>query len=117
MPVKEHPEISIIECELTRMADCAMQVEGNGMWPLYKAGDLVLVQNTDKLEPGEFGVFDDGERHFIRQFYPEHLHLFRPDLSNCHINAHKSYMICGRILGTVTDIMRPPPGTAEYGGD
>ncbi len=83
-----------------------MNVDGDGMWPVYKAGDQVLIQTTDTLEPGEIGVFRDGKRYFFRQYYPEGLRAFRPDRSNYAIDERKRYRVFARVLCAVTPEMR-----------
>lgn len=96
--------------------DVVFTITGSGMSPLYNDKDFVLVQYTDTLEPGAIGVFlVDGKQPAIRQYYPDGLRSFRPDLETIHLTAPVSeYPIIGKVLGVVTDAMRPSPGEETY---
>ena len=58
-------------------ADAVFTITGNGMAPIIRDGDDVLVKYTDTLEPGAIGVFMIDGKPFIRQYYPSGLRSFR----------------------------------------
>lgn len=91
--------------------DVAFTINGNGMSPLYNDKDEVIVEYTDTLEPGSIGVFlVDGKQPAIRQYYPDGLRSFRPDLETMHLTLPVSeYPIIGKVLGVVTEDMKPTP--------
>lgn len=91
--------------------DVVFTITGSGMSPVYNDGDDVIVRFTDTLEPGAIGVFlVDGKQPAIRQYYPDGLRSFRPDLETMHLTAPVSeYPIIGQVLGVITDAMRASP--------
>ena len=91
--------------------DSAFTITGSGMSPVYNNGDTVMVQYSDTLEPGAIGIFlVDGKQPAIRQYYPDGLRSFRPDLETMHLNAPVSeYPIIGKVVGVITGAMRPSP--------
>ena len=93
--------LDIRTSSLTQQADCVFTVSGNGMSPLIKDGDHVLVAYTDALVPGDIGVFLTERGVAIRQYYEEGLRSFRPDLEQYHIDGDMKYSIIGRYLGVV----------------
>ncbi len=49
--------ISIPKNEKTQTADYALRISGNSMEPKYHDGDILLVEQADEIEVGEFGIF------------------------------------------------------------
>lgn len=88
-------------------ADVVFTITGNGMAPMIKDGDEVLVKYTDTLEPGAIGLFRIDGRPFIRQYYPSGLRSFRPDQELVHLPENVDYEIIGQFLAVVTPEMRP----------
>lgn len=99
--------IYLKKSELVSRADTVFTVYGDGMSPIIRDGDSVLVRYTDTLEPGAIGVFMVNDRPFIRQYYPEQLRSFRPDLETEHLPAGIEYEIFGEFLGVITADMLP----------
>lgn len=88
-------------------ADVVFAITGNGMAPMIKDGDEVLVKYTNKLEPGAIGLFRIDGRPFIRQYYPSGLRSFRPDQELVHLPDNVDYEIIGQFLAVLTPEMRP----------
>ena len=88
-------------------ADAVFTITGNGMAPIIRDGDDVLVKYTDTLEPGAIGVFMIDGKPFIRQYYPSGLRSFRPDLETVHLSENVEYEIIGQFLTVITPEMRP----------
>lgn len=88
-------------------ADAVFTVSGNGMAPIIRDGDDVLVKYTDSLEPGAIGIFMINGNPCVRQYYPTGLRSFRPDLEMVHLPENVKYEIVGQFLGVVTSEMRP----------
>ena len=87
--------------------DAVFTITGNGMAPIIRDGDDVLVKYTDTLEPGAIGVFMIEGKPFIRQYYPSGLRSFRPDLETVHLSENVEYEIIGQFLTVITPEMRP----------
>ena len=88
-------------------ADAVFTITGNGMAPIIRDGDDVLVKYTDSLEPGAIGVFMIDGKPFIRQYYPYGLRSFRPELETVHLPENVKYDIIGQFLTVITPEMRP----------
>lgn len=88
-------------------ADEVFRIKGNGMAPIIKDGDEILVKHTDQLEPGAIGLFLIDGRPFIRQYYPSGLRSFRPDQESAHLPENVEYEIIGQFLAVITPEMRP----------
>lgn len=88
-------------------ADAVFTITGNGMAPIIRDGDDVLVKYTDTLEAGAIGVFMIDGKPFIRQYYPTGLRSFRPDLETAHLSENVEYEIIGQFLAVITPEMRP----------
>ena len=88
-------------------ADAIFTVTGNGMSPIIRDGDEVLIKYTDSLEPGAIGIFMIDGNPCIRQYYPTGLRSFRPDLEQVHLPEDVKYEIVGQFLCVLTPEMRP----------
>lgn len=88
-------------------ADAVFPITGNGMSPIIRDGDEVLVKYTDSLEPGAIGIFMIDGNPYIRQYYPTGLRSFRPDLEQVHLPDDVKYEIVGQFLCVLTPEMRP----------
>lgn len=88
-------------------ADAVFPITGNGMSPIIRDGDEVLVKYTDSLEPGAIGIFMIDGNPCIRQYYPTGLRSFRPDLEQVHLPDDVKYEIIGQFLCVLTPEMRP----------
>lgn len=88
-------------------ADAVFMVSGNGMSPIIRDGDEVLVKYTDSLEPGAIGIFMINGNPCVRQYYPTGLRSFRPDLEKVHLPEDVGYEIVGQFLSVITPEMRP----------
>ena len=93
--------LKIRSSSISDQADCVFVVTGNGMAPLIKHDDYVMVAFTDELVPGEIGVFETDRGLAIRQYYKEGLRSFRPELEQYHIGSRSEYKIVGRCLGVL----------------
>lgn len=88
-------------------ADAVFTIAGNGMSPLIKDGDDVLVKFTDKLEPGAIGLFRIDGYPYIRQYYPTGLRSFRPDQESVHLPDDVEYEIIGEFISVLMPEMCP----------
>ena len=109
LPVKQRMGITTVPeryldvrtSSLSVQADCIFKVTGNGMAPLIKDGDHVMVAFTNTLSPGDIGVFMTEKGPAIRQYYKHGLRSFRPELEKFHISCDTKYSIIGCFLGVV----------------
>ena len=99
--------INIRKSALPEPCDAVYRVAGNGMAPIIRDGDLILVAFDKHLEPGAIGVFLCNGQIILRQYYPEGLRAFRPDLESVHLPEETEYVVVGRFVAVITEDMLP----------
>lgn len=99
--------VRLRKSSIMEKADGIVPIRGHGMSPMFRNGDEVFIQFTDNLEPGETGIFKYNGIIVIRQYYPEGLCSLRPSLETVHVDPDGHYEIIARVLGVVTDDMKP----------
>ena len=92
---------------LTEQCDAVYMVHGNGMAPMIRDGDMVMISFEDQLEPGAIGMFLVNGRTVLRQYYPDGLRAFRPELTSFDVPKAASYEVIGRFLAVITEDMLP----------
>lgn len=93
--------------KLTDHADAFFTVYGDGMSPIIHDGDMVAIAFEDTLEPGAIGMFLVDGQIVLRQYYPDGLRAFRPELSSVDISCKEGYQIVGRFITVITEDMLP----------
>ena len=97
--------INIRKSALPEPCDAVYRVAGNGMAPIIRDGDLILVAFEKHLEPGAIGAFLCNGQIILRQYYPEGLRAFRPDLEAVHLPEDSEFAVIGRFVAVVTEDM------------
>lgn len=97
--------INIRGSALPEPCDAVYRVAGNGMAPIIRDGDLILVAFEKQLEPGAIGAFLCNGQIILRQYYPEGLRAFRPDLEAVHLPEDSEFAVIGRFVAVVTENM------------
>ena len=97
--------INIRKSALPEPCDAVYRVAGNGMAPIIRDGDLILVAFEKHLEPGAIGVFLCNGQIVIRQYYTEGLRSFRPELESVHLPEDSEYAVIGRFVAVITEDM------------
>lgn len=94
--------------EITERADEIITVTGDSMEPTLHAGDDLLIEHTETLEPGEIGIFVINGEGFVKEYrsngvysHNEAKYPFRKFCSGDDVR------IVGRVLGKVTKAHRP----------
>ena len=99
--------INIRKSALPEPCDAVYRVAGNGMAPIIRDGDLILVAFEKQLEPGAIGAFLCNGQIVLRQYYPEGLRSFRPELESVHLPKDSEYVVVGRFVAVITEDMLP----------
>lgn len=107
------------ECEFIRRdaesarADEIITVTGDSMEPTFYAGDDLLIEHTETLEPGEIGIFIINGEGFVKEYrkggvysHNEAAYPFR------RFYPGDDVRVVGRVLGKVTKEQRPTPEEA-----
>lgn len=102
------------ECEFIRRdaesacADEIITVTGDSMEPTFYAGDDLLIEHTETLEPGEIGIFVINGEGFVKEYreggvysHNEAAYPFR------RFYPGDDVRVVGRVLGKVTREQRP----------
>ena len=97
--------INIRKSALPEPCDAVYRVAGNGMAPIIRDGDLILVAFEKHLEPGAIGAFLCNGQIILRQYYPEGLRAFRTDLEAVHLPEDSEFAVTGRFVAVVTEDM------------
>ena len=97
--------INIRKSALPEPCDSVYRVAGNGMAPIIRDGDLILVAFEKHLEPGAIGAFLCNGQIILRQYYPEGLRAFRPDLEAVHLPEDSEFAVIGRFVAVITQDM------------
>ena len=99
----QEEQVELIDVPLSAesvRADFTLPVSGNSMEPEFHNGDLLLVQQTTEVAPGQLGVFGvDGEGYFKKLGQGELLSL-NPAYRPIPLGGRDVHVF-GRVLGTV----------------
>lgn len=109
MPVSAGTGMFLAESELssiniplnseTESASFALRIKGNSMEPKYRDGDVLLVEETEAVEYGEFGIFVlDGEGYF-KQYGGDRLISLNPEYSDIMLKEYTNVACIGKVTG------------------
>lgn len=79
-----------------RKADYAIGVNGNSMEPVYHDGDMLLVEMTDEIEPGETGIFLVDNESYVKKLGNGELISLNPQYGNVPLTENSRCM--GRVI-------------------
>ncbi len=79
-----------------RKADYAIGVNGNSMEPVYHDGDMLLVEMTDEIEPGETGIFLVDNESYVKKLGNGELISLNPQYDNVPLTENSRCM--GRVI-------------------
>ncbi len=91
--------IHVRDNELTRRASFSVPVSGDSMEPRYHDKDILMVEGTERIEPGEIGIFTiDGEG-YVKELGNRELISLNPRYDPIPIND--SIRCHGRVIGVL----------------
>ena len=100
-------EMFLIRDADTERADEVIPVNGDSMAPTFMDGELVLVQHTGELKPGEIGIFlVDGEG-YIKEYRKDGLHSHNPAYRTMTFDGQQDVRCVGRVIGKLKDSQIP----------
>ena len=100
-------EIYLLEDPETARADEVITVSGRSMEPTFMDGDRVLVQHTDRLRPGEVGVFLVDNEGYIKEYRPDGLHSHNPAYGMIPLSGEETVRCVGRVIGKLKEEQIP----------
>lgn len=95
MPPTE--KIEIPDIPEYKKVDYAIGVNGNSMQPEYNDGDILLIEMTEEIEPGEIGIFIVNGESFVKKLGDKELISLNPDYGN--ISLTEDSQCRGRVVG------------------
>lgn len=83
----------------TAAADYALRIYGNSMENKYQDGDILLVQNVDRINIGEAGIFLLDGCSYFKIFEGDRLHSLNPAYSDILLKDYSDIQCKGRVVG------------------
>lgn len=74
---------------------------GDSMLPMFKDGDVLIVEPTDALAEDELGVFEHKGRVIVRRYFKDRLEPLNPAMEDIKLNRRGVMRIIGRVRGKV----------------
>ncbi len=96
-------EVWVEETALTSRADELIRVSGNSMEPAFHDGDQVLVRHGSALQPGEIGIFTNGDAGYIKVYQRDGLHSLNPAYPVIEFGDGDEVRCIGKVLGIAGD--------------
>ena len=92
-------EITIPDTVRTRSADYALRISGNSMEPKYRDGDIILVEETESVEPGELAIFVLDGCGYFKKYGGDRLISLNPAYGDIMLKDFDSVICSGRVVG------------------
>ena len=90
-------KIEIPDTPENRKADYAIGVNGDSMTPVYKDGDMLLVEMTEDIEIGDIGIFCVNGECYVKKLGEKELISLNTEYPNIPLNASATRM--GKVIG------------------
>lgn len=83
------------------LADEVISVSGDSMMPTFRDGDMLLVEHTSSIDPGEIGVFVCAGDGYVKEYQKDGLHSHNPKYKTIHPSEDDNVRCVGRVLGMI----------------
>lgn len=103
----EHERMYVRMTRESSRADRVVRVNGDSMVPTYRDGELLLVQDTSKVNVGEIGVFVIAGEGYVKEYQLDGLHSHNQRYDVICPSADDETRCIGRVIGVVLDDMLP----------
>ena len=95
-------DIDVIANYYTSQADYVLHVEGHSMEPRFRDGDTILVQEADDVDIGEVGIWNIGNKAYIKKKGDGVLISVNPRYKNIEPEEWEDIQNCqGRVIGVL----------------
>lgn len=91
----------------TYACDEILTITGDSMEPDYHDGDRVLVEHTERIQPGEVGIFVIAGEGVIKVYQEDGLYPLNPSYEVIHPTEDDNARCVGRVIGVLTPDMLP----------
>lgn len=92
-----------------QQCDEIIRIVGDSMLPTYHSGDMVLVEHSEEISPGEIGIFVLNGEGMIKEYQPDGLHAHNQEYGVIIPTDDDDFRCIGRVLCKLTDDMYPFP--------
>ena len=92
-----------------QQCDEIIRIVGDSMLPTYHSGDMVLVEHSEEISPGEIGIFVLNGEGMIKEYQPDGLHAHNQEYGVIIPTDDDDFRCIGRVLCKLTDDMYPSP--------
>ena len=82
-----------------KKVDYAIGVNGNSMEPVYHDGDMLLVEMTEEIDPGDVGIFLVNGESYVKKLGNRELISLNPKCDNVPLTEDSKCM--GKVVGTL----------------
>lgn len=104
MPLDGIAEADYVYVRVSRescMADEIISVSGDSMMPTFRDGDMLLVEHTTSVDPGDIGVFVCAGEGYVKEYQKDGLHSHNPKYKTIRPSEDDNVRCIGRVLGAI----------------
>lgn len=83
-----------------KRVDYAIGVNGNSMEPVYHDGDMLLVEMTEEVDPGDIGIFLVNNESYVKKLGDGNLISLNPEYDNIPLTENSKCM--GKVVGILS---------------
>lgn len=96
MEIREYPNTPE-----SRQADIVIPVDGDSMEPMFHDGDELYVRLQPAVEEGEIGIFEQGDKAFVKKYAKDRLISLNPDYDDIFPSGYDDTKCIGKVIGRV----------------
>ena len=105
----ESETIILRKTPAVQQCDEIIRIVGDSMLPTYHSGDMVLVEHTEEIFPGEIGIFVFNGEGMIKEYQSDGLHAHNQSYGVITPTDNDDFRCIGRVIGKLTEDMYPSP--------
>lgn len=85
----------------SRQADIVIPVDGDSMEPMFYDGDELYVRLQPAVEIGEIGIFEIGDKGYVKKYGPDRLISLNPKYDDIYPDEYNETRCIGKVIGKV----------------
>lgn len=85
----------------SRQADIVIPVDGDSMEPMFHDGDELYVRLQPAVEIGEIGIFEIGDKGYVKEYAADRLISLNPDYDDIYPDEFSETRCIGKVIGKV----------------
>lgn len=85
----------------SRQADIVIPVDGDSMEPMFYDGDELYVRLQPAVEIGEIGIFEIGDKGYVKKYAPDRLISLNPKYDDIYPDEYNETRCIGKVIGKV----------------